>query len=57
MAAVPGRDEIEHLGLPAADSVERLDRRARETFSKVPIEFPLDSDPFEILQRSVLHLD
>jgi hypothetical protein len=57
MAAVLGRDEIAHLGLPAADSVERLDRRARETFSKVPVEFPLETDPFEILQRSVLHLD
>ncbi|HEX8211276.1 MAG TPA: hypothetical protein VF584_13970 [Longimicrobium sp.] len=57
MATVLGREEIVQLGLPAFDSVERLDRRARETFSKVPLDLPLDTDPFQILQGSVRALD
>jgi hypothetical protein len=57
MAAVLGREEIVRLGFPASDSVEKLDRWARETFSKVPLDLPLGTDPFEILQRSVRHLD
>ena len=57
MATVLGREALKKLGLPAADSVQRLDRYARDTFAQVPSETPPEQDPLEILQQSVLVLD
>lgn len=57
MSTVLGRDELAEMGLPAFDSVEKLDRGARDTFSKVPFGTPSDVDPLDILERSARHLD
>lgn len=57
MSTVLGRDELAEMGLPAFDSVERLDRGARDTFSKVPFGTPSEVDPLDILERSARHLE
>lgn len=63
MTITLGPKRFVEMGLPAPDSVERLNERARRTFASVPSEQPapippaIDMEPAEVLSKSVRVLD